>query len=136
MLTVFLIVLGVVGFRPETALGCGSADMGEGLGGGGRFVVEGALSLLWGVWGADLADGMLPVLFLVLLMGRAGKAMLGGPFDGPEGRGSAVVMLARWWKSAGCGQTTRPRVLELPSCRDPSSSLSQVHEQDSNWRAT
>lgn len=93
MLTVFRIVFGVCGLSPETALGCGSPDMGEGLGGGGRFAADGALSLLPGVVGADRAVGMLPVLFLVLLMGRAGSAMFGGPFDGPEGRGRAVVML-------------------------------------------
>lgn len=58
-------------------------------------MVDGALNLL-GVVGADLADGIFPVLFLVLLMGRAGKAIFGGPLDGPdgpEGRGRAVVMV-------------------------------------------
>lgn len=58
------------------------------------FAADGARSLL-GVWGADLGVGILPVLFLVLPMGRAGSAMLGGPFDGPAGRGRAVVMLAQ-----------------------------------------
>ena len=94
MLTVFRIVLGVCGFRLDTDRGCGSADIGEGLGGGGRWAADGALNLLWGVLGADL-DGMLPVLFLVLLIGRAGSAIFGGPFDGPEGRGRAVVMTGR-----------------------------------------
>jgi hypothetical protein len=95
MLTVFLIVLGVVGFAFETPLGWGKADIGEGLGGGGRCVVEGARRPLWGVFGADLGDGMLPVLLRVLLTGKAGRAIFGGPFEGPDGRGSVVVMVAR-----------------------------------------
>lgn len=47
--------------------------------------------------GADLmglaAAFRLPVLFRVLLMGSAGSAMLGGPFDGREGRGNAVAIV-------------------------------------------
>lgn len=71
----------------------GSAESGEGLGGGGRCDVEGARSPL-GVLGADLelGVGMFPVLFRDLLTGRDGSAMLGGPFDGLDGLGRVVVM--------------------------------------------
>jgi hypothetical protein len=58
--------------------------------------VEGARKPLRGVDGADLveiADGMLPVLFRVFEMGKAGSAMLGGPLDGREGRGRVVVIV-------------------------------------------
>lgn len=38
--------------------------------------------------------GRFPRLFLVLTTGKAGRAMLGGPFvEGLEGRGRAVVMV-------------------------------------------
>ena len=36
---------------------------------------------------------MLPVLLRVLLTGKAGKAMFGGPLDGRDGRGRAVAMV-------------------------------------------
>ena len=57
--------------------------------------MEGALRPLWGVFGADLEEprvGIFPVLFRVLLMGKAGRAIFGGPLDGRDGRGSVVVM--------------------------------------------
>lgn len=41
---------------------------------------------------------MLPVLFRDLATGKAGKAMLGGPLEGLEGRGSAVAMFACGWQ--------------------------------------
>lgn len=62
--------------------------------------MEGALRPLWGVLGADfdgLGLGIFPVLLRVLLMGKAGRAIFGGPFDGRDGRdgrGSVVVMAA------------------------------------------
>jgi len=115
ILTVLRTVFGVVGLRPDTALGWGRAVIGDGLGGGGRCEVEGALNLL-GVVGVDLTDGMFPVLFLVLLMGRAGKAIFGGALDGPEGpegRGRAVVMAVDASQSQLLlKNSTRPQDLE------------------------
>lgn len=68
------------------------------MGKGGARTPDGARSPLLGVVGADL-DGVvverLPVLFRVLVTGKAGSAMLGGPFEGREGRGRAVAIVAR-----------------------------------------
>jgi hypothetical protein len=77
-----------------SAFGCGKAAEGAGLGGGGKLT-EGARNPLFGVAGADLVglgEGMLPVLFLVLLTGKAGNDVLGGPKEGLDGRGSVVVI--------------------------------------------
>jgi hypothetical protein len=59
---------------------------------GGRLV-EGARRPDLGVEGADFAAGILPVLLRVFETGNAGRAMLGGPFDGRDGRGSVVAMV-------------------------------------------
>jgi hypothetical protein len=91
MLTVFRIVLPAA-LTPLTARIWGNAL--DGLR-GGRFA-DGARKPLLGVVGADLveiADGMLPVLLRVLVTGKAGSAMLGGPLDGREGRGSVVAIV-------------------------------------------
>lgn len=75
---------------------CGSAVRGAEPA-GGKFIAEGVLRPDLGVPGADLAigvAGMFPVLFRVLLTGNAGSAMLGGPREGREGRGSVVVMMS------------------------------------------
>jgi hypothetical protein len=93
MLTVLRRVLFVlpVDCRP---FGCGKAAVGAGLGGGGKLT-DGARNPLFGVPGADLvglSEGILPVLFLVLVTGKAGKDVLGGPREGLEGRGSVVVI--------------------------------------------
>lgn len=93
MLTDFLNVLPAAAVATKL-FGWGSAVVGAGLG-GGRFAAEGARRPLLGVPGADrmeLTVGMLPVLFRVLLMGRAGRAMSGGPLEGRDGRGKVVVM--------------------------------------------
>ncbi len=39
------------------------------------------------------AVGMAPVLFLVFVVGIAGNAVEGGPYDGLEGRGMVAGML-------------------------------------------
>lgn len=95
ILTVFRTVFGVVGLPFRVFGRAGKADNGDGLGGGGRCDAEGARRPL-GVLGADLVDpgvGMVPVLFRDLLTGSDGRAILGGPFDGLDGRGRVVVML-------------------------------------------
>lgn len=64
--------------------------------GGTRLIVEGVLRPDRGVPGADLIEGGLgifPVLLRVLLTGRAGRAILGGPRDGLDGRGRVVVIV-------------------------------------------
>lgn len=93
MLTVFLTAL-PVDAAVETALGWGSADVGAGVA-GGRNVVDGARRPLLGVVG-DLFGpvGMPPVLFLVFATGRAGRATVGGPTEGRDGRGSAVDIVS------------------------------------------
>jgi hypothetical protein len=63
--------------------------------------VEGARSPLLGRLGAasDLLNservGMAPVLLRVLVGGRAGKAVLGGPYEGLDGLGIAAAMMYR-----------------------------------------
>ena len=93
MLTVFRIVLPPVTML-ETARGWGSAAVGAGVV-GGRNVLDGARMPLLGVLGVDLLAGVvrLPVLLRVLPTGRAGRAVVGGPFDGRAVLGSAVAML-------------------------------------------
>ena len=49
----------------------------------------------------DWEERGFPVLLRVLLTGRAGKAMFGGPTEGRDGRGSVVVMAACVMKSSG-----------------------------------
>jgi hypothetical protein len=41
----------------------------------------------------EFDEGILPVLFRVLLTGKAGRAIFGGPFEGRDGRGNVVVMI-------------------------------------------
>lgn len=80
MLTVFLIVLPAL-LMPDTDLGWGEA--------GGRRLPDGARRPDLAVAGFDLLDraARFPVLFLVLAIGNAGRAIDGGPFDGRVGRG-------------------------------------------------
>ena len=83
---------------PETAFGCGSAAVGAGPG-GARLIVEGVRRPDLGVPGADLVDdecvGRFPLLLRVLFTGRAGRAMLGGPTEGRDGRGNVVAIVDR-----------------------------------------
>lgn len=79
----------------EAVRGCGRAEVGAGVV-GGRKPAEGALRPLFefGVDGAlEAVVGMPPVLFLVFGTGRAGSAMVGGPFDGRAGRGRVAISL-------------------------------------------
>lgn len=103
MLTVFRIVL--VGPPPieDTARGCGSAVVGAGVDGGGK-VVEGARRPVLGVLLPECESvAMPPVLCRVLLMGNAGSAAVGGPFEGRDALGSVAAMLM------GAGEENRGR---------------------------
>ncbi len=93
MLTTFLIVLPAL-LSPEADLGCGKEPVGAGVV-GGRKAADGARNPVLGVDGVDLvADvGTPPVLFRVLPTGRAGRAIVGGPFDGRDGLGSVADMM-------------------------------------------
>lgn len=61
--------------------------------------VEGARSPLLGRLGAESAllkserVGMAPVLLRVFVAGSAGRAVVGGPYEGLEGRGIAAAMM-------------------------------------------
>jgi hypothetical protein len=96
MLTTFLIDLpGVLSPEtPETDLGVGRAPVGAGNDGGGN-AADGARRPVLGVFGVDLLAGVgrPPVLFRVLPTGSAGRAAVGGPLDGREGRGSEADMI-------------------------------------------
>lgn len=96
MLTVFLIVLPAA-LNPDADLGWGRATVGAGVV-GGRNDDDGARRPVLGVFGVDLLTGTAkpPVLFRVLPIGRAGSATVGGPFDGRDGRGSAVDISRLW----------------------------------------
>jgi hypothetical protein len=75
--------------------GVGKAVVGAGVG-GGRCVLEGARSPLRGVLGAvkDLPGvATPPVFFRVFWTGRAGRADVGGPIEGRDGRGKAPVAM-------------------------------------------
>jgi len=93
MLTVFLIVLPAA-LTPDTDLGEGRDPVGMG-DAGGRRLADGARRPVLGVAGVGLLYGAarLPVLFLVLLTGSAGSAIVGGPFEGRAGLGRAVDIL-------------------------------------------
>jgi hypothetical protein len=94
ILTVFRMVFPAL-LIPDTARGCGKAEVGAGVAGGRKVEVDGARSPLFGVFAPDFLLGELeipPVLFLVLVTGRAGNATVGGPFDGRDGRGSVVAI--------------------------------------------
>lgn len=76
--------------------GCGNAEDGAGVVGGGNSVLEGARSPVLGVFVNDRAGvdgGCKPDGFRVLATGSAGRAIVGGPFEGRLGLGSAVVIL-------------------------------------------
>ena len=95
MLTLFLNVLPAP-LTTNPSFGCGRVVPGADPA-GLRLIVEGVLKPDLGVPGADLVPlrlGRLPVLLRVLLTGRAGKAMFGGPKDGRDGRGSVVAMVS------------------------------------------
>ena len=110
MLTLFLKVLPAAFTGAGSPFGWGSAVVGTGVGGfrfidGARRLLRGVVGLVAmpdgrGIPGTGLGDGdegaasMPPVLLRVFETGKAGKAMFGGPFDGREGRGKVVAILA------------------------------------------
>lgn len=76
-------------------LSLGRAALDPGVVGGGSADVEGARSALFGKLGAGPSsevDGILPVLLRVFFVGNAGRADVGGPYDGLEGRGIEADM--------------------------------------------
>lgn len=112
MLTLFLNVFPAPLMGVGRPFGCCSVFVGTGV--GGFRLIDGALRLLRGVLGAvkepegrgmlgrGLGNGecgevsALPVLLRDLGTGKAGRAMLGGPFDvdGRDGRGNVVAIAA------------------------------------------
>jgi len=96
MLTVFRNVLPApfMPAMPDTERGWGSAVVGGGVA-GGRRLVDGARSPVLGAIGANLVAGVgtPPVLLRVLPTGKAGSAIVGGPFDGRDGLGSEADMV-------------------------------------------
>lgn len=130
MLTVFRRPLPAA-FTTGSGFSWGRALVGAGE--GGDRMVEGARKPLLGVAGIDLRElielmePIFPVLFRVLLTGRAGSAMLGGPLDGRAGRGSVVAIMVSgevndlflFLKGAGCSPNA-PAAALLPSWSIPS----------------
>jgi hypothetical protein len=117
MLTVFLIDLPAA-LTPETDLGWGWDPVATG-DAGGRRLPDGARRPVLGVAGVDLLKGAarFPVLFLVLLMGNAGSAIVGGPFEGRAGLGRAVDILATssmgFWSPSKVQTKVRQRLAAL-----------------------
>lgn len=67
-------------------------------------MLEGARNPVLGVVVSDLADvdgGCSPEDLRVLLTGSAGRAIVGGPLDGREGLGSAVVIFFCFFEEPG-----------------------------------
>lgn len=80
----------------ETERGCNNAEPGVPAVGGGSSVEEGVRSPVLGVEVRDRAGvdgGCRPDALRVLATGSAGRAIVGGPFEGLEGFWSAVVIL-------------------------------------------
>lgn len=78
--------------------GSGLLPTGDGLVGFESWDEEGARRPLFGKFGVDAKSetvGMFPVLFRVLVVGRAGNAAVGGPYDGLEGLGKEAAILCR-----------------------------------------
>lgn len=100
MLTDFRSVLPALLTAVEAERGVGNDEVGAGVVGGGNSVLEGARRPVFGVlFVKDLAGvdgGCKPDDFRVLATGSAGRAIVGGPFEGRLGLGSAVVILKPW----------------------------------------
>ncbi len=97
MLVVFLSVLPAA-FTPGVLRGFGRAVIGAGII-GGVCVLEGVrIPLLGnGVCNPILESaivGTAPVLLRVFVVGMAGNEVVGGPYNGRDGRGIAAAMLA------------------------------------------
>ncbi len=120
MLTDFRNVLPAA-LTPARAFGCGRGKAVVGAGeGGGRKVEEGALRPVLGVLGVDLLGESLelgdvgaPVLFRVFGTGNAGRATVGGPIEGLEGRGSPVDMMRAYFRAADVGLCSGRRRTEF-----------------------
>lgn len=97
MLTDFRSVLPALFAVVDTERGCGNDVVGAGVVGGGNRVLEGARSPVLGALFvkvlAGVDGGCRPDDFRVLATGSAGRAMVGGPFEGRLGLGSVVVIL-------------------------------------------
>ena len=96
ILIVFLIVFPAA-LTPGAVRNLGRVVFPPGVVGGGRCDVEGARSPLFGRLGVDPVSksetvGMLPVLLRVFVVGKAGSADVGGPYDGLDGRGIEAAM--------------------------------------------
>lgn len=96
MLTDLRSVLPALFAVADAERGCGNDEVGAGVVGGGNSVLEGARSPVLGAFVKDLAGvdgGCRPDDFRVFATGSAGRAIVGGPFEGRLGLGSAVVIL-------------------------------------------
>lgn len=99
MLIVFRIVLPAP-FTPGVVLNLGRLTLlPPGVAGAERFDAEGARRPLLGNRGGEVLIlesvmvGMFPVLFRVFVVGKAGKAVVGGPYEGLDGRGIAAAIM-------------------------------------------
>lgn len=113
MLTVFLIVFPAL-LTPCELFGTGKAVVGAGDGGGpGYTFADGARSPLLGVPGMLLGVAKLPVLFRVFAIGKAGRELVGGPFEA-RGLGNVVAIM-----------TDVPGVYQAQDARNDSSTVSR-----------
>ena len=98
MLIVFRIVFPAP-FTPGVDLNLGRVVLPPGVVGAERFACEGARIPLLGNRGGEVfildsvRSGMFPVLFRVFVVGNAGNAVVGGPYEGPDGRGKAAAIV-------------------------------------------
>lgn len=98
MLIVFRIVFPAP-FTPGVPLSFGRVVLPPGVVGAERFECEGARMPLLGNRGGEVLildserSGMFPVLFRVFVVGNAGNADVGGPYDGLDGRGNAAAIM-------------------------------------------
>lgn len=98
MLIVFRIVFPAP-FTPGVVLNLGRVVLPPGVVGAERFDAEGARRPLFGNWGGEVLIlesemvGMFPVLFRVFVVGSAGNAVVGGPYEGLDGRGIAAAIV-------------------------------------------
>jgi hypothetical protein len=98
MLIVFRIVFPAP-FTPGVGLNLGRVVLPPGVVGAERFACEGARIPLLGNRGGEVfildsvRRGMFPVLFRVFVVGNAGNAVVGGPYEGLDGRGKAAAIV-------------------------------------------
>lgn len=115
MLMVFLIVLPAP-LTPGVDFDFGSAGLPPGVVGFVMCDAEGARRPLLGTAGVKLpdfdseADGIFPVLLRVFETGNAGKAVVGGPYDGLEGRGIEACIVKMAMQDRICADEDRTRI--------------------------